>query len=259
MTPLWESMKRALRRVVDTSNSNEHDNSGVEGVAQTEGEHSETTEGQLRTVHCARLGRELPGLEEPPFPGELGQRIYANVSRQAWDAWQVRQMEVINEHGLSLVDPQARDVLLGEMEQFLFGSQAAEPESTADADELHTVQCVKLGRRLPALEEPPFPGKLGQRIHENVSRQAWEMWQEHQTLVINHYGLNLADPRARELLMEEMEAFLFEDQSDKPDDWVPEDEASGSAPPVPGPQGKGGGPATPQSKGGMPPGPQRKG
>lgn len=257
MTPLWASIKRALRRDADASDSNEHDNSGGAGVAQTDDEHSAISEGQ-HIVHCARLGRELPGLEEPPFPGELGERIYANVSRQAWEAWQARQMEVITQRGLSLVDPGAREVLLEEMERFLFGSQAAEPDSTADVREEHTVQCVKLGQRLPGLEEPPFPGELGQRIYENVSRQAWDMWQEHQTLVINHYGLNLADPRARQLLMEEMEAFLFEDQVEKPEDWVPEDAAAG-APPVPGPQGKGGASAAPQSKGGMPPGPQRKG
>jgi Fe-S cluster biosynthesis and repair protein YggX len=259
MTPLWEIIKRALERDVDESEPDEHDNSGAQDMTQTEDEHSEASTAQQRTVMCSRLGRELPGLAEPPFPGQLGQRIYENVSQQAWDAWQARQMEVINERGLSLLDLQARDVLLEEMESFLFGGQAAVEESAAEASGQHMVQCVKLGRRLPGLEEPPFPGELGQRVYENVSRQAWDMWQEHQTLVINHYGLNLADPRARELLMEELEAFLFEDKVDKPEDWVPEDEAASGVPPVPGPQGKGGAPGAPQSKGGGPAGPQRKG
>lgn len=132
----------------------------------------------------------------------------------------------------------------------------AAPESN-DQD-VHMVECAKLGRRLPGLERPPFPGELGRRVYEHISAPAWEMWQEHQTLVINHYGLNLADPQARGLLMQEMEAFLFEDQVEVPDDWVPEDQAPGGPAPVPGPQGKGGAPPGPQGKGGGPPGPQRK-
>ena len=56
------------------------------------------------------------------------------------------------------------------------------------------VQCEKLGRELPGLEKPPFPGELGQRIYDHISAEAWEMWQEQSRLVINHYGLNLADP-----------------------------------------------------------------
>ena len=51
------------------------------------------------------------------------------------------------------------------------------------------VQCVKLGRELPGLEKAPFPGELGDRIYDNVSAQAWDMWKEHQVLLINHYGL----------------------------------------------------------------------
>lgn len=141
------------------------------------------------------------------------------------------------------------------------GRQAVtQPDETAAAEteQVRTVQCAKLGRELPGLEQPPFPGELGQRIYENVSRHAYEMWQEHQTLIINHYGLNLADPEARRILMQEMEAFFFEDQVHMPDDWVPEDEEVSGPAPVPGPQGKGG-PPGPQGKGGGPPGPQGKG
>lgn len=122
------------------------------------------------------------------------------------------------------------------------------------------VQCVKLGRELPGLEQPPFPGELGRRIYENVSQYAYEMWKEHQTLIINHYGLNLADPQARQVLMQEMEAFFFEDQAEVPEDWVPEDQEATGPAPVPGPQGKGGGSGGPQRKGGGGPfGPQHKG
>ena len=84
------------------------------------------------------------------------------------------------------------------------------------------VNCVKLGRELPALERPPFPGEFGKRIFENVSKDAWALWQEQSTLIINHYGLNLADPNAQKFLMEQMEQFFFGPGAQMPEGWVPE-------------------------------------
>ncbi|MFI5274266.1 MAG: oxidative damage protection protein [Ktedonobacterales bacterium] len=84
------------------------------------------------------------------------------------------------------------------------------------------VQCVKLGRELPGLEKPPMPGELGQRIYDNISEEAWDMWQEQSRLLINHYSLNLADPEARQLLRQQMEEFLFSDAGKMPEGWVPE-------------------------------------
>lgn len=86
------------------------------------------------------------------------------------------------------------------------------------------VQCVKLGRELPGLDKPPFPGKLGQRIYEHISKQAYDMWPAQSTLIINHYGLNMADPDARKLLREQMEEFFFGAQAKMPEGWIPEDE-----------------------------------
>ena len=71
------------------------------------------------------------------------------------------------------------------------------------------VDCARYGEALPALERPPFPGELGQRIYENISKMAWNSWQQQSTILINHYGLNMADPRAQEFLMEQMEEFFF--------------------------------------------------
>ncbi len=96
------------------------------------------------------------------------------------------------------------------------------------------VQCVKLGRQLPGLEKPPFPGELGQRIYDHVSQEAWRQWQGQLTIMINHYGLHPADPDTRKLLRKEMEEFFFGENARMPGDWV----APGSAP-----SGKGGGPA----------------
>jgi len=98
------------------------------------------------------------------------------------------------------------------------------------------VKCVKLGRELPGLEKPPFPGTLGQRIFENISQQAYDMWPAQSTLIINHYGLNMADPEARKILREQMEEFFFGKDSQMPEGWTPEAEAAGA-----GPQTKGGG------------------
>jgi Fe-S cluster biosynthesis and repair protein YggX len=94
------------------------------------------------------------------------------------------------------------------------------------------VQCEKLGRELPGLEKPPIPGELGQRIYEHISAEAWDMWQEQSRLLINHYGLNLADPDARQILRQQMEEFLFGENARMPEGWVPEGQGSkgGAAP-----------------------------
>jgi Fe-S cluster biosynthesis and repair protein YggX len=92
------------------------------------------------------------------------------------------------------------------------------------------VNCVKLGRELPGLDEPPFPGPLGQRLFDQVSRQAWDLWPSHATLLINHYGLNLADPSAQKMLMQQMEEFFFGAEARMPEGWVPEGQGGKGAP-----------------------------
>jgi Fe-S cluster biosynthesis and repair protein YggX len=62
------------------------------------------------------------------------------------------------------------------------------------------VFCAKLQRELPGLERPPFPGELGKRIYDNISAAAWDMWERQSVLLINHYGLVLADPEARQFM-----------------------------------------------------------
>ena len=84
------------------------------------------------------------------------------------------------------------------------------------------VQCAKLGRELPGLNRPPFGGDLGKRVYESISQEAWQLWQQQSTLLINHYGLNLRDPAAQKFLMEQMEEFFFGEGSQMPADWVPE-------------------------------------
>jgi Fe-S cluster biosynthesis and repair protein YggX len=79
-----------------------------------------------RTVHCVKLGREAEGLDFPPLPGELGKRIYEQVSKEAWQAWQGQQTRLINENRLSLADPRARKYLLEQTEKYFFGGGADE-------------------------------------------------------------------------------------------------------------------------------------
>lgn len=83
------------------------------------------------------------------------------------------------------------------------------------------VNCVKLGKEAEGLDRPPYPGELGKKIYEQVSKEAWQQWQRHQTILINEYRLPLVDPRARKMLEEEMEKFFFGDGSTTPDDYVP--------------------------------------
>jgi Fe-S cluster biosynthesis and repair protein YggX len=79
-----------------------------------------------RMVNCVKLGREAEGLDLPPLPGELGKRIYENVSKEAWQLWQAQQTRLINENRLSLADPRARKYLMEQTEKFLFGGAADE-------------------------------------------------------------------------------------------------------------------------------------
>jgi Fe-S cluster biosynthesis and repair protein YggX len=74
-----------------------------------------------------------------------------------------------------------------------------------------TVQCVVLKREAEGLEAPPHPGELGQRIYENVSKEGWQKWLEHLTMIINENGLNTADPRTLQFIEEHMRGFLFQE------------------------------------------------
>ena len=82
------------------------------------------------------------------------------------------------------------------------------------------VQCVKLGQEAEGLDFAPYPGDLGKRIFENVSKQGWEAWVNHQTMLINEYRLTPVDPKARKFLEEEMEKFFFGEGSEVPQEFV---------------------------------------
>ena len=82
------------------------------------------------------------------------------------------------------------------------------------------VQCVRLGEQAEGMDYAPYPGELGQRIYENVSKQAWQQWIGHQTMLINENRLTPIEPAARKFLEEEMEKFFFGEGSETPPDFV---------------------------------------
>ncbi len=84
------------------------------------------------------------------------------------------------------------------------------------------VNCVKLEKELEGLDRPTYPGDLGKRIYKEVSKEAWQSWMGHQTMLINEYRLTPVDPKARKFLEEEMEKFFFGGGSDMPSGYVPQ-------------------------------------
>jgi Fe-S cluster biosynthesis and repair protein YggX len=83
------------------------------------------------------------------------------------------------------------------------------------------VHCIKLGREAEGLDLPPYPGPLGKRLYEQVSKQAWQGWLEQQKRLINEMRLNLADPKARQYLAQQMEQHFFGSGADEAAGFVP--------------------------------------
>lgn len=88
-----------------------------------------------RMVNCVYLGREAEGLAYPTYPGDLGKRIWTNVSKEAWQAWLKHQTMLINEYRLSPVEPKARKFLEEEMEKFFFTGGSQRPEGYVDPNQ----------------------------------------------------------------------------------------------------------------------------
>jgi Fe-S cluster biosynthesis and repair protein YggX len=80
-----------------------------------------------RMVQCVKYQKELPGLDTPPWPGELGARIFENVSAQAWKLWEERMKMILNEYRLMPWQKEAQDLVAKQMEDFFFGESAALP------------------------------------------------------------------------------------------------------------------------------------
>jgi Fe-S cluster biosynthesis and repair protein YggX len=83
------------------------------------------------------------------------------------------------------------------------------------------VNCVVLKTQLEGMDYSPYPGELGLRIYDNVSKQGWQQWLKHQTMLINEYRLSPIEPKARKFLVAEMEKFFFGGGAEKPAEYVP--------------------------------------
>jgi Fe-S cluster biosynthesis and repair protein YggX len=86
------------------------------------------------------------------------------------------------------------------------------------------VNCIKLGREMPGLNSPPMPGELGQKIYENVSRQAWNEFVEYFKMIINEYRLDLTNPLADQIFQQKAEEYFFSDTAAMPEGYVPPEE-----------------------------------
>ena len=84
-----------------------------------------------------------------------------------------------------------------------------------------TVNCVHLKKEAEGLAFLPYPGELGKRIYDNISKEAWQLWMKHQTMLVNENRLNLADQRSRQYLARQMELFFFGGDVEQPAGYVP--------------------------------------
>ena len=88
---------------------------------------------------------------------------------------------------------------------------------------MRTVNCLKLDKELEGLNRPTYPGEIGKKIFENISKEAWGLWLKHMTMLINEYRLTPIEPKARTFLEEEMEKFLFGEGSELPKEFKPKE------------------------------------
>jgi Fe-S cluster biosynthesis and repair protein YggX len=98
----------------------------------------------------------------------------------------------------------------------------AQPEPPTANRSGRMVRCVKFQKELPGLDEPPWPGDLGRRIYENVSAEAWKMWEERMKMILNEYRLMPWQKEAQELVTKHMEDFFFGEGAALPPGYVPE-------------------------------------
>ena len=89
---------------------------------------------------------------------------------------------------------------------------------------MNTVHCIKLNKKLEGLDRTPYPGELGKRILESVSKEAWQQWLDYQTMLINENSLNLFDESSQSYLKQQMENYFFSDEKglDKIEGYTPE-------------------------------------
>jgi Fe-S cluster biosynthesis and repair protein YggX len=86
---------------------------------------------------------------------------------------------------------------------------------------VRTVKCVKLGREMPGLDRIPWKDEIGKKVHDSVSKEAWKLWVEHSKMVMNEFRLNLLDPKAQQVMEEQLNNYFFGDGAKLPDSHIP--------------------------------------
>jgi Fe-S cluster biosynthesis and repair protein YggX/rhodanese-related sulfurtransferase len=151
----------------------------------------------------------VPGWKDSALPVESGETPGRNYKEIQMKTNTGSQAEATAAAGDACASPAAQPVgVTGHLSRF--------------ADPKRIVNCVKFGKPLPGLKRRPYPGPLGERIRNEVSADAWELWSEHAKMLMNEYRLNAADPRAQELLMEQCEQFFFGEGARLPEGYVPQ-------------------------------------
>lgn len=98
-------------------------------------------------------------------------------------------------------------------------------ETTRTDAMARTVNCIKLGREAEGLDKAPFKGELGQRVFDNISKDAWRMWLEHSKMLINEYRLDLTSEQGQRIWMTELEKYFWGEGSELPPDFVADEKA----------------------------------
>jgi Fe-S cluster biosynthesis and repair protein YggX len=96
-----------------------------------------------------------------------------------------------------------------------------------DLTQPHMVHCVKLDKELPGLAKPPLKGEVGQRIYDNVSKQAWQMWLEHSKMLVNEFRLDLMSEQGQRIWFDELEKYFWGEGSSAPPEFKPKDGPEG--------------------------------
>lgn len=94
-------------------------------------------------------------------------------------------------------------------------------QPAAEDPNARKVFCVKFQREMQGLDEPPFNGELGEKIYNNVSKEAWKMWGEHCKMLLNEYRLNPANKQDQELIVKQMDQYFFGEGAALPSNYVP--------------------------------------
>ncbi len=101
-------------------------------------------------------------------------------------------------------------------------NESPEGLDPGDEDGVRMVDCAKFGKRMEGLGKPPLKGDVGQRVYEQISKEAWAMWLEHSKMIVNEYHLDLVSERGQKVWFEELEKYFFGEGSQLPPDFVPQ-------------------------------------